>query len=312
VGSALVSIAASIFQRLEISWRISMYFYQTHRSKARGLASFIVSTLAIWQIDAHAAEFDCSRPYLKVDYVICSSSEAQSANNDLSEAWRDINNLLDSSEKVDLLDGQRRWIKAYGAECNLPGHGRPKPSVIRAATDCVVRKIKERIDALNSIANEKRSEANRNTESGMSDGVNIGNVQENARSAKDNNKTQKTSYGLLETLAELIPFIFLSGLIAGYRIQSWYNRSKILRSAGIRRHRVRAFASRFASVGQQVSIASKLGESELLWSFFLPEHRNQAKQIVESELIKKGIAPEFIEKWIPSDFHMPCKLGRNG
>ena len=89
---------------------------------------------------AALASFDCARPHLKVDYVICGSSSAQNANDELTDAWRRVNTLLDPEQRRELLADQRQWISMYGGLCNVPGNGRPTKGQIDRATKCVIEK----------------------------------------------------------------------------------------------------------------------------------------------------------------------------
>lgn len=122
-----------------------------HRWLQLGVVVFI--DISIGWPTAALASFDCARPYLKVDYVICGSSSAQNANDELTDAWQRVNTLLDPEQRRELLADQRQWISMYGGLCNVPGNGRPTKGQIDRATKCVIEKIRDRIYVINRIAN---------------------------------------------------------------------------------------------------------------------------------------------------------------
>ncbi|MGH6768053.1 MAG: hypothetical protein ACRECO_03415 [Xanthobacteraceae bacterium] len=91
-----------------------------------------------------------------------------------------------------------------------------------------------------------------------------------------------------------IPLIWL-----GPATSAWYRRKRC-REAGLIKHRVRAFASGRATPEQQRAIARQLNDRRLFWCHFLPEHRQQAKDIIRDELKARGYSQQALDAWAPA------------
>jgi hypothetical protein len=94
------------------------------------------------------SSFDCSKAFLSVDYVICSSPQLMAAEARLEDAYR----AARAARGDDVKTAQRAWVKSYGPSCGLPAKGQPSPTEIRASRDCVTKAISERTSALQAAA----------------------------------------------------------------------------------------------------------------------------------------------------------------
>ena len=101
---------------------------------------------------AQAGGFDCARASLKVDFVICRSSEGRIAVDALSSAWADLWQRLEPSARDVVLAEQRKWVQSYAAACGASGPGRPEPDPSHKTDACVIREIHSRTDFLRSKA----------------------------------------------------------------------------------------------------------------------------------------------------------------
>jgi hypothetical protein len=255
------------------------------------------------------ANFDCAKPHLRVDYVICASLAAQNANDGLTVAWQRVNELLDPAEKRELLADQRQWIRTYGGLCNVPGNGRPTNNQIDRATQCVIEKIRDRIFVINRIANLRNTVRDKQEQASHQDLSNGGVTQSSEPAISNGSHGNSESYSYSNLLISLIPVITM---IAAVAVPAYFLRLKLnnsLQFAGFRRHRVSDFSSRFSGAERQRFVASKMNDEELLWSIFLPEHRDTAKRVVAEELNRRGILSEHFSRWIPSGFRLPIPMG---
>ncbi len=97
---------------------------------------------------ASAGEFNCARAHLKVDYVICRSDPAMQANAQLSAAWDAAYSSAAPDRKKALLADQFQWIKAFAAECGVPGVGVAAADPTGRTDACVIDRIQRRVLAL--------------------------------------------------------------------------------------------------------------------------------------------------------------------
>jgi hypothetical protein len=103
-----------------------------------------------------------------------------------------------------------------------------------------------------------------------------------------------------------VPLIWFMPALA-----AWYRRKRC-REAGLIKHRVRAFAWGRASADQLREIARQLDDRRLFWCHFLPEHRQEAKEIVRDELRRRGYSEQALEAWAPApaDVTVPFPIER--
>src|SRR6266850_2899195 len=93
------------------------------RSQRIAAAATLWLLLVIALNSAEAGGFDCARASLKVDFVICRSSEGRIAVDALSSAWADLWQRLDAAARDEVLAEQRQWIQSYAAACGVSGRG---------------------------------------------------------------------------------------------------------------------------------------------------------------------------------------------
>jgi uncharacterized protein YecT (DUF1311 family) len=273
------------------------------------IALICLGALSRGYVSTSLAAFDCNKAYLRVDFVICSSSEALSANGELTQLWNQVNEQLDSSQKSALLGDQRQWISEYGARCNVPGHGRPKISTIQAATHCVINQINERIDYLNTFERQQASE--RSETPTQEQNTSTKSPDTDTYNADDAGPSTSTSWLALvgSLLISVSPIILVFGCLAAYGMLVRMRCTKTLSAAGIKRRHIGAFASHITNANSQLSAMSTMTDEDLLWSFFLPEHRSDAKELIAKKLAEHGYDRKYITNWMPSTFTLPSLIG---
>lgn len=110
-------------------------------------------------------------------------------------------------------------------------------------------------------------------------------------------------------IKEVVEFVWL-GLLAGLLIYFVYvvvRRRRRLHDAGIQRRRVAALAVSPSGndTRQQGRLrlyeeaVQKLNDSSLLWAYWLPEHADEAKKYVLSELERRGYSGDQAQRWSP-------------
>ena len=122
---------------------------------AAGLAAallLLVLSCLFGSKPAVAAEFDCARASLQVDFVICRSEDGRRAIANLTAAWEKATSVATADRKTALLDQQRRWIGVYQLMCGLGGRGRPAIDPTQRIDRCVVEQLRQRKNVLESIA----------------------------------------------------------------------------------------------------------------------------------------------------------------
>ena len=275
-----------------------------HRWLQLGVVVFI--DISIGWPTAALASFDCARPYLKVDYVICGSSSAKNANDELTDAWQRVNTLLDPEQRRELLADQRQWISMYGGLCNVPGNGRPTKGQIDRATKCVIEKIRDRIYVINRIANSvnaAQGKQERASSNHLSDGDS---TEQSGPPIIDDFKGNHSPPSYYSTIfISMTPFVLVIAAVGATAYLMRARSQNRLKSVGFKRHRVSDFSSRFVGIDQQRLVASGMSNEDLLWSIFLPEHRDTAKRVAADELTQRGVWSEQVNKWIPSGFRLP-------
>ena len=101
---------------------------------------------------APAVEFNCAKAFLKVDFVICRSAEGMKAIGELQAAWDATYATTAPDRKALLVREQREWIRAYAAECGVPGAGAAPQDPTRQTDVCVVDRIQRRTVELRAVA----------------------------------------------------------------------------------------------------------------------------------------------------------------
>ncbi len=106
------------------------------------LAVFSMSTYS------QAWAFDCTKAFLPVDFVICSSQQVMQANEIHEKAWFATQARLDIAQKKALLDDQRKWIKHYPPQCGIPAKGKLLVTISHDFQQCVIAKLSSRTEFL--------------------------------------------------------------------------------------------------------------------------------------------------------------------
>ncbi len=97
---------------------------------------------------AAAPSFDCTAAAAPVEILICGNDELAEADAGLADFYRRLQDGLDDKAKADLLAGQRQWLKARLAACNIPATGKTPPADADKAAACLIGQYKERASAL--------------------------------------------------------------------------------------------------------------------------------------------------------------------
>ena len=117
------------------------------------IATFlIVLASSVAARPAPAVEFNCAKAFLKVDFVICRSAEGMKAIGDLQAAWDATYATTAPDRKALLVREQRGWIRAYAAECGVPGTGGAPQDPTRQTDVCVIDRIQRRTVELRAVA----------------------------------------------------------------------------------------------------------------------------------------------------------------
>src|SRR5437867_453962 len=96
---------------------------RSQKIRAAAMLCWTGLVLAIALNSAEAGGFDCARASLKLDFVLCRSSEGRIAVDALSSAWADLWERLDPAARDVVLAEQRKWIQSYAAACGVSGRG---------------------------------------------------------------------------------------------------------------------------------------------------------------------------------------------
>ena len=117
------------------------------------IATFlIVLASSVAARPAPAVEFNCAKAFLKVDFVICRSAEGMKAIGELQAAWDATYATTAPDRKALLVREQREWIRAYAAECGVPGTGAAPQDPTRQTDVCVIDRIQRRTVELRAVA----------------------------------------------------------------------------------------------------------------------------------------------------------------
>ena len=117
------------------------------------IATFlIVLASSVAARPAPAVEFNCAKAFLKVDFVICRSAEGMKAIGELQAAWDATYATTAPDRKALLVREQRGWIRAYAAECGVPGTGAAPQDPTRQTDVCVIDRIQRRTVELRAVA----------------------------------------------------------------------------------------------------------------------------------------------------------------
>jgi len=109
------------------------------------LAVFSMSTYSqVWA-------FDCTKAFLPIDFVICSSQQVMQANEIHEKAWFASRARLDITQKKALLDDQRKWLKRYPPQCGIPAKGKPLETISHDIQQCVIAELSSRTEFLQNF-----------------------------------------------------------------------------------------------------------------------------------------------------------------
>jgi hypothetical protein len=88
----------------------------------------------------------------------------------------------------------------------------------------------------------------------------------------------------------------------------WAGRGSLINRTCLVRHRRRVFASRFVSQTARQRASATLTTSELMWAYYLPDHRASSKSIIRDQLLNRGVVPTQIDNWLPpaADLTVPA------
>jgi len=123
----------------------------------------VLICLAIW-VPIDALAFDCRKAALPSDFVICSSPDLVSENENLAKAWRVARAALDKTVVSDLIEGQKTWLGSVNAACGLPERGKPDDATITGARNCVLNAVRSRTSELKDIGDGARTTTCRENE----------------------------------------------------------------------------------------------------------------------------------------------------
>ena len=116
------------------------------------IAAFFALIIVVAARPALAVEFNCAKAFLKVDFVICRSAQGMKAIGELQAAWDATYATTAPDRKAPLVREQREWIKAYAAECGVPGAGAASQDPTRQTDACVIDRIQRRTVELRAAA----------------------------------------------------------------------------------------------------------------------------------------------------------------
>lgn len=97
--------------------------------------------------------FDCTKAFLPVDFVICSSSEAMLANENHEKMYFSIREGLDKVQKKVLLDNQRNWLKTFPIKCGISATGKSPATISSESQQCVIAELSLRTEFLQNYPN---------------------------------------------------------------------------------------------------------------------------------------------------------------
>lgn len=99
-------------------------------------------------------------------------------------------------------------------------------------------------------------------------------------------------------VAVFVNVLILGAIVAAIAIPAWRRRARC-RKAGLVKHSLRVFSSRFRSPVRQQDAAARMDDHALLWANFHPDHTAQAKEIIAQELSRRGVRDEATRSWRP-------------
>ena len=103
---------------------------------------------------------------------------------------------------------------------------------------------------------------------------------------------------ILLTLQQTIVAFFVIALPPLYLVSLLRRRSRLL-AAGLIKHLIPSFATNDARPNALQQTAQRLDDHGLLWSYFFPDHKPQAKAVAAAELERRGYLREDFENWSP-------------
>ena len=103
---------------------------------------------------------------------------------------------------------------------------------------------------------------------------------------------------ILLALQQTTIAFFVIALPPLYLVSFLRRRSRLL-AAGLIKHLIPSFARNDTRPNALQQTAQRLGDHGLLWSYFLPDHKPQAKAVAAAELERRGYLREDFENWSP-------------
>lgn len=98
--------------------------------------------------------------------------------------------------------------------------------------------------------------------------------------------------------AVFINVVLLGAVISAFAIPAWRRRVRC-KKAGLVKHSLGVFSSRFQSPARQQATAARMDDHDLLWAYFHPDHTAEAKDVVAAELSRRGVSDETMRGWRP-------------
>ncbi|SMF97904.1 hypothetical protein SAMN02949497_4760 [Methylomagnum ishizawai] len=95
--------------------------------------------------------FECSKAFVKTDFVICSSQQILDEEDELEGLYHILLSSKPEAEKEAFREQEREWIKQYTVSCGLYGKGKPPEEEIKKKQPCVQESILQRLKYFRSL-----------------------------------------------------------------------------------------------------------------------------------------------------------------
>ena len=87
----------------------------------------------------NARAFDCTKPTVAAEFVICSDPGLIAIADQRRRAWDEALARVDGEQKAVLLADQRRWLKDYPRSCGIDAQGKPPTAIGSEVVACFRR-----------------------------------------------------------------------------------------------------------------------------------------------------------------------------
>ena len=86
-----------------------------------------------------ARAFDCTKPTVPAEFVICSDPDLMTIADQRRHAWDEALGRVGGEQRAALLADQRRWLRDYPRSCGVDAQGKPAQPIKSEVVECFKR-----------------------------------------------------------------------------------------------------------------------------------------------------------------------------